>query len=419
MADGMMNDDGTHDGADPAEDGGVRPSSYAPTLGELFRVFLKLAFLGFGGPNAHLALMLEEVVERRGWLTREQFLEMMAVTNLLPGPNSSEMAIHVGYATRGIPGALITGLVFLGPAFLMVTGLAALYFEYGTLPAVDPVLATLKPVVLAIILRAGMKLGRAAVVGALEAVLAVAGLAVAVVAGGWVVPAMLLGGVVTWAARGRGGADSGGMASSRRGALALLPMFQSSGSVAGSTGVLAGLLAGLPTWAAVGLLHLGIGCVLFGGGYTLVVLLQPLAVEQFGWLTAGQFLDGVAITQAVPGPISTLAAFVGFAAAGVPGAILGTAGIYIPAFVAVLLVAPWLERLREVAAIKAALRGVTAVVAGSLMGVALTLVPPAVPGVFAGVVLAVAGAALVWGRVTPLVLVLAGLAIGVVRGVVG
>lgn len=385
------------------------PRGGTPTLGELFAVFLRLALLGFGGPNAHLALMLEEVVEKRGWLTREEFLELMAVTNLLPGPNSSEMAIHVGYATRGVPGALVTGLTFLTPAFLMVTGLSALYFSYGSLPAVDPVLATIKPVVLAIILRAGVKLARAAVTGPLEIVLAAVGVGVAILYGGWVVPVMLLGGVATWAVWRGGSGRSDGSESATLAVtvpLPLLPIAQSG---------TASLLAALPAWAVAGLVHLGIGLVLFGGGYTLVVLLQPIAVEEHAWLTAGQFLDGVALTQAVPGPISTLAAFVGFAAAGVAGATLATAGIYLPAFAAVLIVAPRFARLREVAGIKAALRGVSAVVAGSLLGVALTLVPPAIPDAPAAIVFVIAGAALLSGRAGPLGLVLGGLAVGVVR----
>jgi len=400
---------------------GAGPESERPSLSELFTVFLRLALLGFGGPNAHLALMLEEVVERRGWLTREEFLELMAVTNLLPGPNSSEMAIHVGYTARGVPGALVTGLTFLAPAFFMVTGLSWLYFEYGSVPALGPVLFTLKPIVLAIILRAGVKLARTAVTGGLEVVLAAAGLAIAVLYDGWVVPAMLLGGVVTWAV-GRGKPRGSGT-------LAVwvpLPFLTASQAGAGRTGsalagggLMASLAAILPTWALAGVVHLGIGLVLFGGGYTLVVLLQPIAVGEYAWLTAGQFLDGVAITQAVPGPISTLAAFVGFSAAGFGGATLATAGIYLPAFLAVLIVAPRFARLRQVAGIKAALRGVSAVVAGSLLGVALTLAPPAVPGITGGVIFSVSAAALLSGRITPLALILTGLAGGVVAGVVG
>lgn len=412
------------DRADRTEDGSVRPSSFrggsrgagrpageAPSLLELFTVFLRLALLGFGGPNAHLALMLEEVVERRGWLTREEFLELMAVTNLLPGPNSSEMAIHVGYSARGVPGALVTGLTFLTPAFLMVTGLSWLYFEFGAVPVLEPVLFTLKPIVLAIILRAGVKLARTAVTSGLEIVLAAAGLGIAMLYGGWVVPAMLGGGVVTWAAW-RGKEAGPGRAS----VIVPVPLLPAS---AVSSGILGSMAAALPAWALAGAVHLGIGLVLFGGGYTLVVLLQPIAVDEYAWLTAGQFLDGVAITQAVPGPISTLAAFVGFAAAGFTGATLATAGIYLPAFVAVLLVAPRFARLREVDAIKAVLRGVSAVVAGSLLGVALTLAPPALTGATGWVIFIVSAAALLSGRITPLALILAGLCGGLVAGVVG
>lgn len=378
-----------------------------PGIGEVFVVFLRLALLGFGGPNAHLALMLEEVVERRGWLTREEFLELMAVTNLLPGPNSSEMAIHVGYATRGVPGALVAGLTFLGPAFLLVTGLSALYFRFGALPAFDPVLATLKPIVLAIILRAGVKLARAAVKGPLEVALAAAGMAIALLYGGWIVPAMLAGGVVTWTAR-RSTAGT-----YPREAMVPLPLLSEGSSLLSYLG------ATLPPWILAGAVHLGIGTVLFGGGYTLVVLLQPIAVGEYAWLTSAQFLDGVALTQAVPGPISTLAAFVGFAAGGVAGATLATAGIYLPAFVAVLGVAPRFARLREVAGIQAALRGVNAVVAGSLLGVALTLAPPAIPGLAAATIFAAAAVGVVSGRVNPLGLILAGVGLGVARGLIG
>jgi len=167
--------------------------------------------------------------------------------------------------------------------------------------------------------------------------------------------------------------------------------------------------------ATVFLTHLWIGSVLFGGGYVLVVLLQPYAVEQFGWLSASAFLDGVALTQAVPGPISTLAAFVGFAAAGLPGALLATAGIYVPAFVAVLTTARHIERVRKLAPVKAGLEGVSAVVAGAILGVALGLVPAAVPdgwalAVFVAALLALARLGVAAGWV-----VLGGLVTGMLR----
>lgn len=161
--------------------------------------------------------------------------------------------------------------------------------------------------------------------------------------------------------------------------------------------------------------HLWIGSVLFGGGYVLVALLEPFAVGEYGWLTAGQFLDGVALTQAVPGPISTLSAFVGYAAAGVPGAFLATAGIYLPAFVGVLWLAPRLERIREVDAVRHALEGVVAAAAGAVVGVGLSLAMAGVQDVVAGGIAVVALVLAAWKKVPALWLIGGGLIAGVVR----
>ena len=376
----------------------------APSLAELFRVYLRISLVGFGGPNAHLALMLDEVVERRGWVTREQFMHLIAVTNLLPGPNSSEVAIHVGYVRRGWAGALATGLAFLLPTFVLVLALSSLYFTYGALPSVEGVLWGIKPAVLAVIVWAGVRLGRTAVSDAATALLAGAGAAVAWLAGAWSAPALAVGGAVTWVrwrirAGRRGGVDPG---PPRLPGAVLLPLLPLAGASLGTLG--------LVFWT-----HLWIGSVLFGGGYVLVALLEPFAVDRHGWLTPGAFLDGVALTQAVPGPISMLSAFVGYAAGGVPGAILGTAGLYLPAFAAVLLVAPHLERVRALEPVKAALSGVSAVVAGAIVGVAVGLLPSAVPD---GAALVAFAAALVtlsaFGLASGWV-VLGGLAVGLAR----
>ena len=377
-----------------------------PSLAELFLVYLRISLLGFGGPNAHLALMLDEVVERRRWITREHFIQLIGVTNLIPGPNSSEVAIHVGYTQRGWRGALATGLAFLLPTFLIVLGLSWAYFGYGALPRVAGILWGIKPAVLAVILWAGVRLGGIALRDRLTVLLGAGGAVVAWLAGSWSAAAMALGGGVTWVRWriGRTAAPGEGGAGLPRAALVpLLPL----------------ALASPGTLATVFLTHLGIGSVLFGGGYVLVALLQPYAVERFGWLSASAFLDGVAVTQAVPGPISTLAVFVGFAAAGLPGAVLATAGIYLPAFAAVLFVAPHVERVRTLAPVSAALEGVSAVVAGAIVGVAAGLLPAAVPDraallVFAAALLAVArfGVAASW-------VVLAGLVTGSLRVALG
>lgn len=382
----------------------------APSLFELARVYLGISLLGFGGPNAHLALMLDEVVERRGWLTKERFVELMAVTNLLPGPNSSEVAIHVGYTQRGWTGALATGLAFLLPTFFMVTGLSALYFRFGTLPQVESIFWGLQPVIVAIVVSAGIKIGRAAIDTRSQLALAVVGAGVSLISGPAIIVAMVIAGVL-FAARGRGGGSRHAVF-----ALALQATAGSGTSGAATTAAAAAATVALPgTVLTVFLTHLWIGAVLFGGGYVLVALLEPYAVDQFGWLTSAQFLDGVALTQAVPGPISTLSAFVGYAAAGVPGAVLGTLGIYLPAFAAVLFTAPRLERLRDVPVVKAALRGVVPVAAGAVLGVGASLVVAGVRDPVAAGLATVAFVAAVWKKVPSLWLMGVGLAFGAGR----
>ncbi len=376
-----------------------------PSVRELIGTYLKISLLGFGGPNAHLSLMLDEVVERRGWLTRERFLEIMAVSNLLPGPNSSEVAIHVGYTQRGWPGALATGLTFLMPTFLMVTGLSALYFRFGALPQVESIFWGLQPVIVAVVLTAGWKIGRAGVKNRAQLVLAVVGAAVSLVSGRAIIGAMVLGGFVVWGLR----------RTERR--AAATPRSQSGPTSRSGWLIVPQALAGmsLGTLGTVFLTHLWIGAVLFGGGYILVALLQPYAVEQYGWVTSTQFLDGVALTQVVPGPISALSAFVGYAAAGVPGAVLGTLGIYLPAFVSVLVVAPRLEGLRRVESVRHALEGVVPVVAGAVVGVGASLLLAGVRDGAAASILVVAFGLSIWRKIPALWLMAGGLGAGILH----
>jgi chromate transporter len=393
-------------------------------LTELIRVFLRISLLGFGGPNAHLALMLDEVVDRKGWLTREHFLHLVGITNLLPGPNSSEVAIHIGYTQRGWRGALATGLSFLAPTFLLVVFFSFLYFRFGSIPQVEGVFWGLKPAILAVILSAGWKLGRVAMAadgpppppgsGTISSpkatfqrsvliLLALGGMAAALLLERWEVAAMAAGGAIGWGLlRGRKG---GGAPPSILG-LALVPT---------STSFLPPLVA--PIGQLFGL-TLGAGAVLFGGGYMLVALLEPFVVESYGWLTPGQFLDGIALTQAIPGPIVTLVAFVGFAVAGVPGAAVATAGIYIPSFVAVLLVAPWLERWRHLEGVGAALKGVNAVVAGAILGVGVGLIPPAIQDLWGSLILLVALVALVRFKAKAIWIVGGGIGIGLTHALI-
>jgi len=393
------------------------------SLRDLARVFLRISLLGFGGPSAHIALMLDEVVEKRRWVTREHFLELVAVTNLLPGPNSSELAIHLGYTQRGVRGGLASGLAFLLPTFVIITVLSALYFRLGALPAVEGLFWGLKPMIVAIIMAAGFKLGRAAVSDALLGALAALGVVVAIWLQGGELAAMAAGGLVGWIAYGRDRpAANDGAGTGPLGAAPALLLLAGS-AAAKKTPLLKIPMLALPMIPALALgtigklfwLTLWTGSVLFGGGYMLVALIEPYVVGQYGWLTAGQFLDGIALTQSAPGPIVMLVTFVGYAVAGVAGATVATVGIYLPSFAAVFVVAPFLERWRRIDALRAVLKGVNAVAAGAIIGVAVALGRTAVPDVIALVLLAAALVASLRFGVGAAWLVVAGLLAGLTK----
>ncbi|MBT8397036.1 MAG: chromate efflux transporter [Gemmatimonadetes bacterium] len=409
-----------------------RPSGYW----DLARTFLRISLLGFGGPNAHLALMLDDVVDRQGWITREHFLHLVAATNLLPGPNSSEVAIHIGYTQRGWRGAFTTGIAFLLPTLVLVTLFSALYFRFGTLPAVEGLFWGLKPAILAVILAAGWKLGKASLgfpenLSPLLGALAVGGLLASFFYDRLEVPAMVVGGLITWALfRSRPGGGSSERSVPRGSRPESRPDHPESRGehpdggmklsswippIAAPVAVVSGLLPAAGSLGHLFLFMCGAGAVLFGGGYMLVALLEPFVVGSFGWVTADQFLDGIALTQAVPGPIVTLVAFVGFAVAGVPGAVVATVGIYLPSFAAVLLVAPHLERWRQLDGFRAALKGVNAVVAGAILGVGLTLLPSGLPDYWAAGIFLLALVGLVRFKAPAVWIVAGGLVLGGVR----
>ncbi len=387
-------------------------------------MFTRLSLLGFGGPNAHLALMLDEIVEKRAWMTREHFLHMVAITNLLPGPNSTEVAIHIGHLHRGWRGGLVSGLAFAAPTFVFVVALSAAYFRYGSVPVIGDVFWALGPIVIAIILVAGWKLARAAVTDGTLLALAAGGCATALLLSRWEVVAMAVGGLVAWLVYRRPWRTSGVDDDTSANSQISSPKRFTSASPPPSDAPPRHLMLLLPIGPAVlgasalgtlFLVMLTAGAALFGGGYMLVALLRPHVVDQYGWLTAAQFIDGVAISQAVPGPIVTFAAFVGFAVAGVSGAAIAMAGIYLPSFLAVFAAAPLLERWRHIASVQAALRGVNAVAAGAILGAALALLRLAAPDPAAVGILLVALAAQLGLRASVAWLIVAGLAAGIAR----
>lgn len=310
---------------------------------EILQVFLRLGFMAFGGPPAHFAMMEEEFVRRRGWLSRERFVDLVGAVSLLPGPSSTEMAIYLGEIRGGLPGLVVAGCAFIMPSAILVTGLGWVYQRYGAVPQVAGLLAGVKPVVVVIVAQAIWSLCRTAVKSAPLALLA----ATAVFLSAWgVSPVMVLVGA------GLMGILAGGEESIRkkwRRPVFLLPL---GGGVA-----VAGSGIGL---GAVFLYFLKIGAVVFGSGFVLLAILRADLVAHLHWLTDAQLLDAIAVSQATPGPFFTVATFIGFLLGGWRAAALCTLGMFLPAFVYVAATARFLVRLRQSPLAGAFLDGVNA-----------------------------------------------------------
>jgi chromate transporter len=324
-------------------------------LGELAWLFSRLGTTAFGGPAVHIAMMEDEVVNRRRWLTRAQFLDLVGATNLIPGPNSTELAIHIGHARAGWAGLLVAGSCFILPATLIVTVCAWAYVRFGRLPEVAGILYGVKPVVIAVVLQALWRLGRTAIRGPGLALLALGAAAANALGMGELA---VLGAASLLAAVAHRIRTSSRPAPPAAGLGALL---------------IAPILPGNAVVAAVGLWPLfaffvKVGSVLFGSGYVLLAFLRGGLVHDLGWLTEAQLLDAVAIGQVTPGPVFTTATFIGYVLAGGPGAVAATIGIFLPAFVFVAMSGPLVPRLRRSSLAGAVLDGVN-VASLSLMGV--------------------------------------------------
>ncbi|GAB5518675.1 MAG: chromate efflux transporter [Rhodothermales bacterium] len=338
-------------------------------LGEVARLFFKLGLIAFGGPAAHIAMMEDEFVTRRKWISRQHFLDLIGATNLIPGPNSTEMTMHVGYERAGWPGLFVAGGCFIFPAVVITGLLAWLYVTYGSLPAVEPFLYGIKPAVIAIILGALWKLGKKAVKGWRFAVLGLV-VAAAVLAGVGEVPALLIGGVVGMVWLKFSGYDSS------RSASALLPiLFQDTapGALAAGAGVAAvGAAATVSVWKLF-FFFFKVGAILYGSGYVLVAFLEGGLVQDLGWLTQGQLLDAIAVGQFTPGPVLSTSTFIGYLIADIPGALAATLGIFLPSFFFVWMLNPLIPRLRKSVWLSAFLDAVNVAAVALMLAVTVQL----------------------------------------------
>jgi chromate transporter len=295
---------------------------------EVFTSFLKLGFTAFGGPAAHIGMFRDEFVRRRKWLTDEAFLDLLGATNLIPGPNSTEMAIHIGFMRAGWPGLVAGGLAFTLPAVAIVLALAWLYVEYGSTPQATWLLYGVKPVMIAIILQALWELGRKAIKNKPTLFIGIAAITLyflgvneilLLFAGGLVV--ML---IQNWTRLREVKASI------------FLPLLFTPWVIPVSFSL-----------STLFLTFLKIGAILYGSGYVLIAFLRADLVERLGWLTEQQLIDAIAIGQITPGPLFTSATFIGYLLGGVPAALLATLGIFLPSYIFVAISNPIIPRLRQ------------------------------------------------------------------------
>jgi len=384
-----------------------------PSLKELGLVFLRLGATAFGGPAAHIALMEDEFVQRRGWLTRIEFLDLLGAANVIPGPTSTEMAIHIGYKHRGFPGMAIAGASFILPSALLASLLAAVYLRMGHVTLWTGALYGIKPVVIAIIAQALWRLGssvliswQAVTLAVIACVLRLQGVNELIVLFGGGVAIFLLGSRARRHMKPSSAAAVG------------LAIQSASGVGAATVSTGAGLAAVtvsvvVPSLAKLFLTFLKIGSVLFGSGYVLLAFLRADFVERNQWVTEQQLLDAVAVGQVTPGPVSTTATFLGYLLAGPWGAVAATTGMFLPAFFFVWVTAPWIARLRSSPTASRFLDGLNVASLALMATVTLQLAQGAVRDIPSTILLLASGALLFRGRMSAAWLTLGGAIIGV------
>jgi len=367
-------------------------------LGELAALFFRLGTTAFGGPAAHIAMMEDEVVGRRGWVTREAFLDMIGACNLIPGPNSTEMAIHIGHRRAGLAGSFVAGGAFIIPAATITVALAWAYVRFGAMPQVGGALYGVKPVIIAIVVQALWRLGRTAARTRIFAALTAAS-AAAAFAGLNEIALLLIAGIaaIGWRrlADRRRTAGNGVLA-----AIGAAPALAAPGAV---------VAAAAPfSLGALFLVFAKIGAVLFGSGYVLLAFLQAELVARRHWLTQGQLLDAVAVGQFTPGPLSCTATFIGYLLARGGGAAVATAGIFAPAFFFVAVSGPLLPRIRRSPTAGSFLDGVNAASLALMIVVTWQLGRAAIVDLPTIVIAAVSAFLLIGYRVNSVWLILAG-----------
>jgi chromate transporter len=320
---------------------------------EVAALFLKLGITAFGGPAAHIAMMHDETVKRRNWLSDQEFLDLVGATNLIPGPNSTEMAIHIGFLRAGWRGLITGGVCFIVPAMLIVLLLGWVYVRFGATPQGEWLLYGIKPVIIAIIAQALWGMGQKAVKGPLTAAVAVL-VVVLYFLGINELALLFAGGLMVMLGMNYRRLKRGGLGG------VILPI--------SGISVLSQVAVAF-SFSSLFLVFLKIGAVLYGSGYVLLAFLRADFVVRLGWLTDQQLLDAIAIGQVTPGPVFTTATFIGYVLGGIPGSLLATLGIFLPSFIFVAISNPLIPRMRKSAWVSGLLDGVNAASLGLMAAV--------------------------------------------------
>jgi chromate transporter len=375
---------------------------------EVSLAFLKLGVVAYGGP-AIWGMIQAEIQERRAWLTKERYLEGLAIVQTLPGAPAVQMCIFAGYQRAGWWGGLLGGLAFTAPAFAIIVALTLLYSAYGGLPFMRDAFYGLGPVVLGIFAVAVYRLGRNAIKDRAAVLFALAAAALVALTTLGVAAALMLAGCAGVALH--YSRKWGGLA-----ALVVALLIAAEHLAAPMLAGIGGQSQATRSLWDVGVFFLKVGAVTFGGGLSILAFVQDQVVNQFHWITSSEFLDGLTIGQFTPGPIIMVAAYVGFKVAGVAGAAVAAIAIFLPSFVLMLSIVPVLERVRRLAWIKAALRGISPAVIGTIGVTLVQLAPHAAPDVFTAAVLALTVLAFLAWHLSVFPTLLGGSVLGIVKG---
>lgn len=323
---------------------------------EIINYFLKIGLLGFGGPMAHIAMMDSELVEKRKWATKEEFLDGLAVCNLLPGPASTQLGIYLGYIKGGILGGILAGISFIFPAFIILTILSYIYFKFGNIPSISGILYGVNAIVIPLISTALLKMYKKTILTKSQFIIfLITTISITFFKINMIV-AMVISGIA--------------------GVLIYSDGFKTKKDT--KLRSLALPIATLPLLSELFLFFIKVGSFIYGGGLVIIPFIENEVVNKLGWLTQTEFLSGIALGQITPGPVVITSAFIGYKVFGALGALIATVAIFLPSFLFILIAAPYLKKLKDISWVKAALKGINASVIGSILSAIISLIPTAI-----------------------------------------